>query len=233
MATAQPSAQSETTDAAGYILILTFNVPGFFDDVFGPLLGKIAARTVLKRASDSPSALRYLADGVPTAIIVFDPDIIKYAHSTVLQYVMSYVRGGGIAIFTGTFTTSLQPDDLSHFFRWYWGLPWEKGDVHRTTVHLNRRVEAVPHSGLPPAYSLEGVFLKNVTVDMALYLPSENSHTEWGPFLLEPVADLTQTPAAFALIENGYLGYVGDVEQEVESDAVILAMCRLPVHAAT
>jgi hypothetical protein len=100
-------------------------------------------------------------------------------------------------------------------------------DYHRTTVHLNQRVQQVSKLALPAAYSQKAVFLKNVAPDAALYLPSMDSVTESHVFPSEPVKNREQAPVAFTAVGEGWLGYVGDANAETESDAVILAMCGL------
>ena len=81
-------------------------------------------------------------------------------------------------------------------------------------------------AGLPAEYSQKAVFLKNVAKEAAVYLPSGSSRTQ---SLVFPPAqvDCEQTPVVFAHIGEGWLGYVGDVNNEAESQAVVLAMCGL------
>ena len=81
-------------------------------------------------------------------------------------------------------------------------------------------------AGLPEKYSQKAVFLKNVAKEAAVYLPSRDSRIESAVFSPEPV-DCEQTPVVLAKVGEGWLGYVGDVNAESESDRVVLAMCGL------
>jgi hypothetical protein len=221
-----PSTSMDTTTRPR-IFFLSLDKQPFFDDMYAHLIDAIASKATIQRASQRTSALTYLSTNTPTAIIITDPGITKAAHSAVLEKVISYVRSGGIAIFAGHFSGFIRPTDLDRHFRSPWNLPWQFGDYHRTTVYLNQRVQQVSKLALPAEYSQKAVFLKNVAPDAALYLPSMDSVTESHVFPSEPVKNREQTPVAFTAVEEGWLGYVGDVNAETESDAVILAMCGL------
>jgi hypothetical protein len=73
-------------------------------------------------------------------------------------------------------------------------------------------------ASLPACYSQKAVFLKNVEDAAAWYRPSKDSVIE---------SLMAQTPVALAKVGEGKLGYVGDVNKEEGSDAVVLAMCGL------
>ena len=79
---------------------------------------------------------------------------------------------------------------------------------------------------LEPRYSQKPVFLKGVNPNDALYLPSAESVIESRVFASSPV-DKEQTPVAWAKFEDGWIGYVGDVNGEEGSNEVILKMCGL------
>jgi hypothetical protein len=214
------------TTTRAHIFLLSLDKQPFFEDMYARLIDAIASKATMQRASDPTSAHTYLSTNTPTAIIITDPGITKAAHSAVLEKVISYVHSGGIAIFACHFSSFIRPTDFNRHFRSDWKLPWKFGDYHRTTVYLNQRVRQVSKLALPAAYSQKAVFLKNVAPDAALYLPSTDSVTESHVFPSNPV-DREQTPAAFMAVGEGWLGYVGDVNAETESDAVILAMCGL------
>lgn len=56
---------------------------------------------------------------------------------------------------------------------------------------------------------------------MDVYLPEEGERTGGG--------DCTQAPVAFARVGAGRVGYVGDVDDESETGALVLRMCGLGV----
>jgi hypothetical protein len=139
---------------------------------------------------------------------------------------LDYVRGGCILVLIGNFSSSIRPKDLEKFFREA-GLPWTNGEYLRTTVHSNDTEETSSHTSLPSSYSQKAVFLASVYVNDAWYLPTDSSKTESLVFHSERVQDLQQTPIALTNLGKGKLGYVGDVNGEEDSDAVVLAMCGL------
>jgi hypothetical protein len=80
-------------------------------------------------------------------------------------------------------------------------------------------------SSLANAYSQKAVFLSNVAQSDSLYLPSSDSLV----FSSRSV-DQNTTPSALAKVGDGWLGYIGDVNNEQGSQAVILAMVELAVE---
>jgi len=138
---------------------------------------------------------------------------------------LDYVRGGGILVLMGNFSSTIRPKDLDKFFQEA-GLPWTHAEYLRTTVHRNDSRET-SHTSLPSSYSQKAVFLANVSVNDAWYLPTDASRTESLVFHSKRIHDLQQTPIALTGIGKGKLGYVGDVNGEECSDAVVLAMCGL------
>jgi hypothetical protein len=81
-------------------------------------------------------------------------------------------------------------------------------------------------SSLSNTYSQKAVFLSNVSSDDSLYRPSSDSRTQSLVFPAEPV-NQGETPVAFTKVGDGWLGYIGDVNNEKGSQAVILAMVEL------
>ncbi|OAX79036.1 hypothetical protein ACJ72_06648 [Emergomyces africanus] len=209
------------------ILLLSLEKKDYFDELYERFLDTLASKAQVQRASKPAGALYYLSSNTPTAIIVTDPGITRPRHSAVLEKVISYARHGGTVILAAHFTSFIGPDKLNEFFYCRWCLPWRYGEYHRTTVHLNQQARLANKAGLPASYSQKAIFLKNVPLDAALYLPTEDSVTESAAFVNTPIADLSLTPVVFAAVGEGSLGYVGDVNAEKGSDSVILAMCGL------
>lgn len=213
------------------IFLLSLAKEPFFDDMYKRLIDTISSKATIQRATKPTAALTYLSNNTPTAIFITDPGIVERKHSAVLEKVVSYARNGGTVILGGHFSGFIRPTELDNFFRSGWDLPWEFGDYHRTTVYVNQQVQeqlaADARAGLPAAYSQKAVFLKSVPTDAALYVTTEDSVTQSLVFPSKPVGDRGQTPVVFAAVGEGKLGYVGDVNAEEGSDAVILAMCGL------
>jgi hypothetical protein len=223
---AQITSESSDTTTRPTIFLLSLENEPFFDTMFARLIDAIAAKATLKRATKAAAALDFLSANTPSAIFITDPGLLKAANSAILERVVSYVRGGGTAVIGGLFSGFVQPLDLGDWFRSQWGLLWQYAEYHRTTVHLNPHAQRVPQLGLPAAYSQKAVFLKNVGSNASWYLPLDDSMTESHAFPPQSVDD-RQTPVAFTALGYGWLGYIGDVNAEQGSDAVVLAMCGL------
>jgi len=74
---------------------------------------------------------------------------------------------------------------------------------------------------------MKAVSLKGVEERSKIYRPTEASVTQSHVFAPEYVDDLSQAAVAYQKVGNGWLGYVGDVNSEEGSTAVIVAMCGL------
>ena len=81
-------------------------------------------------------------------------------------------------------------------------------------------------SSLPNSYSQKAVYLANVASDDSVYRPSSDSLTQSAVFPPGP-SNPNQTAVAFTKIGEGWLGYLGDVNNEQGSQAVIHSMLEL------
>ncbi|KAL1963223.1 hypothetical protein VTN77DRAFT_8548 [Rasamsonia byssochlamydoides] len=198
--------------------------------MYSRLIDRLAERAKIQRASAADAAVRDLAsfkEDPPKAILITDPGVTeKKQPKALLEHLLAYVRSGGTSIFCCTFSSFIRPSDFNQFSRTKLDLPWEFGDYHRTTVHLNRSNlrarQILDHRPcVYESYSQKAVFLKKVDPSAAVYLSTEDSRTESHVFYLEKV-DVGQTPVAFTRYGEGWLGYVGDVNTEEGSDEVIL-----------
>lgn len=225
-----PSAVESNKLSKPVIFLLSLSKESFWDDMYSNLVDAMAAKATIKRGTKPQSALTFLTNNRPSAVLITDPAIVskKSSFTAINDQIVAYVRNGGTAVLATTFSSFVRSDDLTTWFRERWGLPWKSGDYQRTTVHLNPRCN-VPHlegAGLPKTYSQKAVFLDEVAEEAAVYLPGETSRVESMVFAAEPV-DRTQSPVVFARVGEGWLGYVGDVNNETESQEAVLAMCAL------
>ncbi|KAH6657237.1 hypothetical protein BKA67DRAFT_554651 [Truncatella angustata] len=76
-------------------------------------------------------------------------------------------------------------------------------------------------SGLPSSYSQKAVFPTHVDLDTALYVASNRSVVESLIHLPGSGIDLLETSVAFTRVRNGWVGYVGDVNGEDGTNAVV------------
>ena len=224
----QPAAVAEPAQKPTIFLLSLENQP-WFDEMYDKLIDALANRAEVKRSSNSDSAVRYLANNSPSAIIITDPGITVESNREALDKLKTYISNGGTAIFGCNFSSFIKPPDMNALWRSTFDVPWQFGDYHRTTVYLNHQAATKLKSSpehLKSEYSQKAVFLKGVDSADALYLPSAESVTQSHVFPSGPV-DKEQTPVVWAKFEKGWIGYIGDVNAEEGSNEVILTMCGL------
>jgi len=224
------------------ILTISLHEKSFFDDMYDSLLSAIMAKANLQRALDADLALRLLRPQPepqpqpqpkpkPSAVLLTDDALALEANAHVWEAVLDYVRQGGTAIIMGHFPSFVRPNDMKPFFARA-GLSWEAGSYHRMTLALNRAsvdaaVGADVAEKLPSSYSQKAVFVRNVAPADTWYKPTEDSVVESVIFYSSSSGIPPETAVALAEVGAGKLGYVGDVNAEEGSNAVILAMCGL------
>lgn len=222
LAEAEDALEESDEDAPGMstiqptILILSPDSQSLFDDVCACLITLLHDRAQVRRVDQAEAASNYLDSHRPDAILVVDAGIEERKYNTVRQKLRDYVWWGGTAVFCGVFSGFILSSDLGALFRTDFGLSWEAGSYCRATVRMNEPGAAnLPSTaGLAPVYSQKALFLRNVECTAAIYVSDE-------------VAPRRQTPAAWAKVGKGWIGYIGDVNGEEATDLTILAMCGL------
>ncbi|KAM0255210.1 hypothetical protein ACHAQJ_005974 [Trichoderma viride] len=210
------------------VLSVSLNHRPFFDSMYGPLLVKIRASSTFQRVEDGKSVIRLLQeDPRPDAVLITDEALTQRENTPVWDAVLKYVHQGGRAVIMGHFPCFVKPLRIKPFFAKA-GLRWEQGSYHRTTLVLNpQAVGPELASKLVPEYSQKAVFLKNPTFTASWYVTNENSSIESLVFPADNAHDTGESPVLMASVGEGKLGYIGDVNGEEGSDAVVIAMCGL------
>jgi len=105
-------------------------------DGHGHLLDAIEGQTSLRRANDTPEAMRLFDENcVPTGILITDAEIIAPRNEALSRRLGDYVRNGGTLLLGGFFSSGVRPNDLGRYMREKWNLPWAAGSYHRTTLY--------------------------------------------------------------------------------------------------
>ena len=148
-----------------------------------------------------------------------DPGIVERKHANVLTKLVEYVKSGGTLVVGGSFSTFVRPTDNDVFFKKAFGLNWKMGSYHRTTFSLNpaRPERLIRGPILAQSYSMKTVHLKGISRDSVVYGPEDESWSE--------------APVVYTRVGQGYLGYIGDVNEEDASTNVILSMLGLPAQS--
>lgn len=198
-----------------YVLTLCLEQESVFDGVHENLVAQITSKTKMERATTEEAALAILRrKAPPSVILVADGAITR--NSKVREAVFDRLDQGATVVLAGCFSSMVTQGQFDRFFARL-GLPWRRGSYTRTTVSLRRpAVHGQLASRLPAAYSQKATFAKNVAQSAVWYTPSESSGGAGG-----------EAAVAFAKMGLGRLGYIGDVNGEESSDAVVLAMCGL------
>lgn len=210
------------------VLFLSLAMQPYLDDSYSSLIDQFSQRAQLKRAKSASGAIRFLDSNSPRAIIVTDEGIIERENKPVLDKLISYVRGGGLAIIGLHFPNITNMDVFDHFFHGL-GLPWKHGGYHRTTFQVNSSCAlpaGVNVTSLPGSYSMKALHVKDALADQKISIPKTGAMTQ---SLVFPPAYVDRTQAAIvgAKMGDGYLVYDGSVNPEDRSVKLILSLCRL------
>lgn len=212
-----------------WVALISLNFEPFFDDTHSSLIAELQSKASLKRAKKADSAIRLLSEQPqPSAVLITDEALADKENAHVWEAVLHYVREGGASVIMGHFSSFVQPPAIKPFFAKA-GLAWESGSYYRTVHVLNRGVVGNDlATQLLPQYSQKALFVKNVApADAWYYTDDESSDVESLAFPPTSANITGEAAVALATIGRGKLGYLGDVNAEEGSDAVILAMCGL------
>ncbi|KAF8061751.1 hypothetical protein FPV67DRAFT_1452635 [Lyophyllum atratum] len=208
----QRTATSDPFDRPFILLMALDGDPN--EDYKQPTLAALQAKMEMKKAVSSNEALAYLASPNLAGVFVADAALASRKHSQVLVKMVEYARGGGSVVLGGSFSSFIRPTDMARFFADSWGVAWKSGAYHRTTFSLNPSHElAKSHPALPSSYSMKALHVQGITPGAAIYKESG--------------ASPTQSPAVQIRFGQGHMGYIGDVNWEVGSIKLLLAMLRL------
>ncbi|KAI8976349.1 hypothetical protein BD414DRAFT_496656 [Trametes punicea] len=235
-AASSAAAQSSTpTKAKPRVLIISLEKEPYTEETYEQLYCALRKNASVTEALTTRAAHDALSS-VPrfSAVLVSDAAITLARHSKLLARLISLARFGGARVVLGMqLSNHFRLDTVGAFFR-KWGLNWDAGSYHRTTVALNPAGVPPPLSAqaLLPSYSMKGLHLKNVQRECAVYLPTPASRVESMVFAPTPITGdrANESPAVFTRMGAGYLGFVGDVNGEQGSTRLTLEMCGVNIN---
>ncbi|OAQ61318.1 triacylglycerol lipase [Purpureocillium lilacinum] len=216
------------TSNAARVLAISLHNQSWFDEVYAPLLTALRSKAEFQRAENSTSAVRFLSHRPePSAVLITDEALTISENLAVWEAVLEFARRGGTVIVMGLFPSFVRPTSMAPFFSQA-GLPWGAGSYYRTTFVLNQGVVSVDKvEKLPQKYSQKALFVNNVAQRDMWYRTDDDSVVQSS--VLPPIDGHVagETAVAMSKVGKGKLGYVGDVNAEDGSNAVVLAMCGL------
>ncbi|PIL32504.1 hypothetical protein GSI_05207 [Ganoderma sinense ZZ0214-1] len=231
---ARGSTTAPSTRTLPRVFILSLQRRKFQEDhsqVFSGLIRNASINII--HDTDTAAATLSASPSLGDVVLVADGAILQHAHTALLYKLIHFAHEGATVVLAMDFYAELTPANARTFFG-RWGLPWDAGDYLRTTFVLNPMSLPSPlsASALQPDYSMKAVVLKGVPRAAAVYLPGNDSHIESHVFAPTPIrgAEAQMTPAAFARVGRGYLGYVGDVNGEQGSTRLTIEMCGVKIR---
>lgn len=137
------------------VLVMALNDPGWLHDMYKNLFSSLSKHASLKHVETPREAVEYLDNHRPVAVLVTDPSIREPRNSSALQKLKEYLSSGGTVIFACMFSSFVRPSDFDASFSSQFSLPWEFGEYHHTTVHLNPTTaeKLSAKASLPEVYS--------------------------------------------------------------------------------
>ncbi|PVG03436.1 hypothetical protein CPB86DRAFT_793375 [Serendipita vermifera] len=204
--------------------------------------------------TDSEATRKLRSISRPRSVWVVDT-IPSREHSTLLQLIAFYVRQKGLTVvFSAGFPAFVKWPDIEGIFGEF-GKSWRSGGYRRDDVHLKATTHSNRHDperkNDPPigellkrtpsrwaeSYSMKALRPQGISSTGIIYLPEE-FRDDLKRFLDDPeeFRDLKEldsighleAPIVFSKVGRGWLGYIGDVNDEQTSDAVLTAM--LDIH---
>ncbi|KAG5721401.1 RNA polymerase II-associated protein 3 [Termitomyces sp. T112] len=207
-----------------FLLLLSLEEDDFFATSNAHCLSAIREKVVVSQALTLSTALTKLDDKHLAGVFVTDTGIVKPENKEILPRLLRYVKQGGVVIVGGSFSSFVSASDMDSFFSDTWGLSWKSGAYHRTRFLRNGRHDLVTNNpSLSSSYSMKALHLGGLALSDPIYLPADNLQLQT-PL---PFNDHTESPVVRRKIGDGYFGYVGDVDAEVETTNVVLAMFGL------
>jgi len=194
--------------------------------------------TILEAKSEEVAIRRLHKRGNRPRAVLCGGELQPKHYPRLVTRLANFIRtGGGTAIFALVFPSTMPMPEFDSLFAKLGLSGWKNGSYHRTT-HMLRTISAPPDSPLgemlnrggnhlAKAYSMKALHIAKPGEFEAIYSPTDESSIESRVFSPTKIEDLKEAPIAFAKVGRGWVGYVGDVSNEEESRAVILAMLDL------
>lgn len=199
---------SATSGSQTRVLALCLDTSTMLEEAFTPIYSALSSKGRFDKATTPAEARSLLnAQPLPTVIYVNDGAVAKSKKAW--DRILDLCRKGATVILAGAFSSFVNPQQFKNLFAKA-GLTWTSGSYHRATVKL--RSQNVPSSlagRLPATDNQKCLYAANVKSSDIWYAESDNS---------------TEAAVAVAKIGNGRLAYLGDVNGEAASVAVISAL---------
>ncbi|KAL0575379.1 hypothetical protein V5O48_006592 [Marasmius crinis-equi] len=208
---ASGAVRSRASGNATVLVISMTEIPDIYKDEHEHLLKNLDQATHFSHASTANSAVESLSSPGLVGVLVNEPTIVvntKYAE--LLGKLITYVKGGGVVVFGGSFSSLAGARVLDEFWEQKWGIKWTFGSYQRSLLTAESEHPLLERfSQLVKSYDTKAVHLTYQDSREAVYRDEEL---------------VNQGAILRARVGEGFVGYVGDVYGEAESTDIILAM---------
>ncbi|CDO78199.1 hypothetical protein BN946_scf184770.g2 [Trametes cinnabarina] len=212
---------SPADDQKPSILIISFQELSDRDH-YAQLYRAIRQHASVTQVWDRRATLRALSLSSPSfsGVLVTDGAIAEPEHSELASRLAECTRAGTRVVLGVDVGCFISPSNMPALFS-KWGLRWDRGDYGRTNLTLNPAGLPSPlrEAALFPSVSAKALHVKNVRREHAVYVPGPDG---WG-------SGADESPAVFARVGNGYLGYVGDVNGEQQLIRLLIEMLGITI----
>ncbi|RDL40136.1 uncharacterized protein BP5553_00115 [Venustampulla echinocandica] len=209
-------AASGSSSTLPTVLLVSLDKQPWLDEMYSAVLAKLRSKAVVTEVTHIASTLQHLSKSHEeyAAVVMTDPAVMEDKFIAVQEKLVDHARDGGTVILGFLFSALAQPDKLDKSFKDRWALNWKYSDYCRSMFSLNPRANLVStssrHPNLPHQYSMKAVHLRDTKPEDRIYVSDHGS---------------AQSPAVLAKYGYGYLGWIGDVNTEIGTTEVLLAMC--------
>ncbi|KAL8955237.1 MAG: hypothetical protein Q9183_006733 [Haloplaca sp. 2 TL-2023] len=197
-----------------------------FPNMYKNIISQIDNKYGTTELKDAATVQEMLSSEPPKAILVLDGGLSWPKYTALQVQLARYVQAGGIVIFCCLFSSFVRLPNVNRLWQNF-GVPWTKGDYHRSTFSLSQGTKlffgSQGMSACDNEYSMKAVHVEGATDDSKIYVPLEQSRVESRVFRPDLV-DQRQSPAVWAKLGKGWLGYIGDVNNEEGSQKLLMVM---------
>ncbi|KAG6818393.1 hypothetical protein H0H93_005279, partial [Arthromyces matolae] len=204
---ANSDADEDTEQKSEEKFVLFLSLEDELDDSYKQAtVNLIKSKSTTRVATTKAEALRSLSSDQLRAAFVVDAAIMHRKNAPVLAKLVEFVKAGGSVVIGGAFSTFAKLGELGPFFVKSWGVPWKPGSYHRTTFSINSSHDlAKANPQLPQSYSMKALHLKDISPDVVVYKPTQNSRLESLVFAPDPITNMNESPASGAYHRTEFL----------------------------
>lgn len=229
-------------DARPRILLVSLGFRSTHTEYWEGLLKRLNASAVVHRAVTPRTAKGLMRKLKPRAIIITDLGVLQPENAAVVDSLFSYARKGGIVVMGMVCNTDSSRAQMEFLFERF-DLPWCIREGSNGMFLLNTdALQGIHIDKFPEDIFSQGSLIVNMDPENALYYPRAEMVRKGMRAICSPSVDdeLRDTgssmipiepdtsPAGWAKIGQGRLGFIGDGYGGGDITRLYLAMCGLP-----